>query len=147
MANTFVTGIDGRVRSGVANTNVGGLKSWRVTKTTTPVPFPHFEMTADADGNMYPEVKRGLSGGTVTAEGWMNTDAADATDSGTPGLSNGLTVVMDFILVKGTPFGFANVSVMINQIEFGTAIDANTGATFTMQGTVNGIAPKTGTVT
>lgn len=147
MATTFVTGIDGRVRAGAGNANVAGLKSWRLAKTTTPVPFPHFEMTADADGNMYPEVKRGLSGGTVTCEGWVNTDAADATDSGSPGLSNGLTVILDLILVKGTPFGFANVSVLINQVEFGTAIDANTGATFSMQGTVNGNPGKTGVVT
>lgn len=137
---TPVSGNDGRVKSdGVA---VAGLAKWDITKTTAKVVIPHFESDTDGDGNVWPSLLRGLSGATGSANGQVNTDATDATDSGTPGLSNGLFVTLDLILVKGTPWGIPDLPVFIDQITLGSDIN-NQASPFSFNFTVNGVCGKT----
>lgn len=141
MAYAPVSGNDGRVkkRGGAA---VAGLGKWEIVKTTAKIVIPHFESDTDGDGNVWPSLLRGLSGATGTASGQINTDATDATDSGVPGLSNGLTVNLDLILVKGAPWGIPNVPCFIDEIRIGTDIN-NQAASFSMSFTVNGVCGKT----
>jgi hypothetical protein len=138
MPPTPVAGPSGRVQSG--GVPVAGLGKWSITKNTQEIPYPHFEMPVDVTDeiNFYPNYLTGLGKANVTFEGWVDTNETTATDSGTPGLSNGKQVTMDFILVKGTPWGFSQVPVLITQIEIGTAIDATTPASFKGTGVVQG---------
>lgn len=141
MAFTPVSGNDGRVKK-TGGAAIAGLGKWDITKTTAKIVIPHFESATDADGNVYPSLLRGLSGATGTASGQMNTNAADATDSGVPGLSNGLTVNIDLILVKGTPWGIPNLPCFIDSVTFGSDIN-NQAAPFSMQFTIDGVCGKT----
>lgn len=146
MAYTPVSGNDGRVTVG-SNVAVAGLTEWKMTKKTTSIKVPHFEMSTDSDGNLWTNnVVRGLSEANVTFAGYVDTNSTTATDSGTPGLSNGLTVTMDFILVKATPWGFSNCSVFIESVEIGTNINNQAGS-FAGSGFIIGTPGKTTTTT
>jgi hypothetical protein len=142
MSYAPVSGNDGRVKKGT--TAVAGLNKWSMVKKTTAIKNFHFESPTDADGLLWlGTVLRGTSEANVTFSGSVNTDATDATDSGTPGLSNGLYVTMDFILVKATPWGFLGISVFIEQVSIGTGIGQE-AATFEGSGDVVGVPKKTG---
>jgi hypothetical protein len=145
MAFTPVSGNDGRIRYG-SNSNLDGMNAWEMVKKTVAILVYHFEGTQDADSNLYPSaVLRGTAVANVTFSGHMNTDATLATDSGTPAIRNGTTATMDFILVRGTPFGFNNVPVFIEQITIGTAIGTE-AAKFAGSGVVVGGPGNTTTV-
>lgn len=143
MAFLPVSGIDGRMS--VSGVPVSGIKSWKLSKKTNPVPIPNFESPTDADGNMWPYTLRGLSGANVSFEGQVNTDPTDATDSGTPGISNGLEVTLDLYESKNSDFGYEDLLVLILDFEPGTSVE-NQAATFTANGVVQGICPKSGTI-
>jgi hypothetical protein len=145
VAFTPASGNDGRIRYG-SNSNLDGMTAWEMVKKTVGIRVYHFEGSLDGDNNLYPSnVLKGTAEATVTFSGSMNTDSTLATDSGTPALRNGTTATMDFILVKGTPFGFSNVSVFIEQITIGTAIGTE-AAKFAGQGVVVGAPGSTGVV-
>jgi hypothetical protein len=144
MPSVFVTGNSGRVQSN--NTPVAGLKSWKMTKNTKAVQLLHFESFTDGDGNVWEDQLIGPSNATVSGEGWIDTNSATATDSGTPGLSNGLVVTMDLILVKGTPWGFSQVLVQLDQVEITSGIDIDKPSAFAFTGKVKGSPGKTGNV-
>lgn len=140
-AFTPVSGIVGRVtKSGVA---VASLSEWRMTKTTQAVNVYTFEAIVDTGGNIWPTVLPGLSLAKVSFAGVF--DSGNPNDS-TVGLTNGVYVTMSFILVRATPFGFNQVDVFIDQVEFGTNVE-NQPAKFSGTGTVNGTPGLTTTVT
>ncbi len=145
MSSVFVSGNSGRVS--VAGNPIAGLNKWTMTKQTKAVQLLHFESAVDSDGNVWEDQLVGTSNAKISFEGWIDTNSSSATDSGTPGLSNGLIVTMSLILVKGTPWGFNQVSVQIEQIEIGSAIDSDKPATFKGSGVVKGNPGKTTTVT
>lgn len=140
-----VSGTDGRVVSqGVI---VAGVKSWKLSKKTAVIVIPHFESDVDTDQNdtVWPDNLAGLSGATVSLEGLVNTDPTDATDSGMPQLSNGFVVVLDLYESKENAFGYEGLEVRISDFDPGTNVE-NQPATFTVQGTVRGICPMSGTI-
>jgi len=145
MSSVFVSGNSGRVS--VGGNPVAGLKSWKMTKTTKAVQLLHFESTVDGDGNVWEDQLVGASAAKISGEGWIDTNSSSATDSGSPGLSNGLIVTMSLILVKGTPWGFNQVSVQLDQVEITSAIDSDKPASFSFTGSVKGSPGKTTTVT
>lgn len=145
MSSVFVSGNSGRVS--VGGNAIAGLKSWTMTKQTKAVQLLHFESAVDGDGNVWEDQLIGASNAKVAFEGWIDTNSSSATDSGSPGLSNGLIVTMSLILVKGTPWGFNQVSVQIDQIEIGSAIDSDKPASFKGSGVVKGSPGKTQVVT
>ena len=143
--STFVSGNSGRVS--VGGVAVAGLKSWKMTKTTKAIQLLHFESAVDTDGNVWEDQLIGASAAKVSGDGWIDVNASTATDSGTPGLSNGLIVTMSLILFKGTPWGFNQVSVQLDQVEVTSAIDSDKPAAFSFTGSVKGNPGKTTTVT
>jgi hypothetical protein len=145
MAVTMVSGNDGRVRIGT--TIVATVKSWKLNKTTTPVPVPNFEsptQEGDTATLVYPEVLGGLSQATITLEGQFNIDLSDATD--TIGISNGEFADLDLYLSKAVPYGFDDVPVMFTAFNPSTTID-NQAASFTAEAVSNGVVPFSGTIT
>jgi hypothetical protein len=150
MAFTPVSGNSGRIMTrATAGTAVGsavpiaGLDAWEMVKKTVGIKVYHFEGTLDSDSNLYPSfVLQGTSEANCTFSGSLDTNSTTSTDSGTPGLSNGRTVFMDFVLVKGTPWGFDVVTVFIEQITIGTKIGQE-AAKFSGSGIVVGTPGKT----
>jgi hypothetical protein len=145
MPSVFVSGNSGRVS--VGGNPVAGLNKWTMTKNTKAVQLLHFESEVDSDGNVWEDQLVGTSSAKVSFEGWIDTNSSTATDSGSPGLRNGLVVDMSLILVKGTPWGFNQVSVQIDQIEISSAIDSDKPATFKGTGVVKGSPGSTTIVT
>lgn len=145
MAFLPVSGTDGRVISN--GYVVSGIKSWKLSKKTAIIVIPHFESDVDVNQNdtVWPDNLAGLSGATVSLEGLVNTDPTDATDSGTPSLSNGMLVTLDLYESKETEFGYENLEVRISDFDPGTNVE-NQPATFTIQGTVRGICPMSATI-
>ncbi len=95
---------------------------------------------------MWPEVLRGYSTGRIRLEGQINTDADDYTDGPSAGLSNGLFVTLDLILVKGTPWGYDDVYGLIVNYTPGTTIE-NQAASFTCEIMTSGIVSRAEVVT
>jgi hypothetical protein len=147
MSSVFVSGNSGRVS--VGGSPVAGLKSWKMTKTTKAVQLLHFESQVDGQNNVWEDQLVGASSAKVSGEGYIDTNPSTATDaaSGGPGLYNGAVVTMSLILVKGTPWGFNQVSVQIDQYEVASAIDSDKPATFSFSGSVKGAPGLTTTVT
>ena len=145
MSSEFVSGNDGDVQ--VDGVSIAGLTKWEMTKTTKEVTLLHFQSETDSDDNVWEDSLVGTSSAKVSFEGHIDTNSTTATDSGTPGLSNGLVVTMNLILVKDTPWGFADVSVQITEVVIGTAIDSDKPAPFKGTGKVKGSPGKTGTIT
>lgn len=145
MSSVFVSGNSGRIS--VSGNPVAGLNKWAMIKNTKAVRLLHFESATDSDGNVWEDQLIGASNAKVAFEGWIDTNQSTATDSGSPGLSNGLIVTMSLILVKGTPWGFNQVIVQIEQIEVASAIDSEKPSTFKGTGVVKGSPGKTTTVT
>ena len=145
MPSVFVSGNSGRIS--VDGNPVAGLKSWKMTKTTKAVQLLHFESEVDSEDNIWEDQLVGTSAAKVSGEGYIDTNSSTATDSGSPGLYNGAIVTMSLILVKGTPWGFNQVSVQIDQYEVTSAIDSDKPATFSFSGSVKGSPGSTTTVT
>lgn len=122
-------GTEGRLRVGGSDTVVAGISEWRITKRVAEIPIPHFEASADADGNVWPTYEKGLADATVTFRGWYNVDATDKTEGGTPAIRVGVAVSLDLLFTR-TPFGYLNVAAFVTQFEAGTSVE-NTMATFT----------------
>lgn len=146
MADTFTSGTLGRVRT-TANVVVAGVNKWSFDKPLTTVRIPHFESTADADGIVHPGHLKGLAGPhTGNLEGYINSDSVNQTDGATINFSTGLTVTLDLIVVKATPFGWTNLSVTITNLHTEVAVE-NQPARFTANFEVNGDPGKMTTVT
>ncbi len=143
MAFSPKTGTDGRVRSGGAI--VAGITSWDVTETAGEVNLTNFESTANADGIVYATKAVGIGTWQVDLEGIFNTDATDETEGGTPGLRNGLTVVLDLIADKTNSKGYDDATGFVSNFKRGVKIE-NTAFTFTMSVTGTGPFPAFGTV-
>lgn len=145
MATTMVSGNDGRVI--VDSFTIATAKSWKLTKTTAAVPVPTFESDTQANAGpapdlVYPDTLPGLSGATITLEGFFNTDATDKTDAS---FSNGDYVLLDLILVKGTPFGYAQIYALCTSFSPTTTIE-NQAAGFTAEFVAKGVVSKSGVV-
>lgn len=145
----FVSGNSGRITVGGLTGYVYGMTKWKMTKKTKAVQLLHFESAVDGDGNVWEDELVGTSEADISGEGYIDVTAATATDSGSsgPGLRNGLVVTMSLILVKGTPWGFSAVSVLLTQYEVQSAIDSDKPSTFSFTGKVKGSPGSTGTVT
>ncbi len=143
MAFLPVSGTDGRVvgPSGA----IYGIKSWKLPKKTAIIVIPHFESDVDSDGLVWPDNLAGLSGATISLEGQFNADATDATDGTTVQLSNGMVVTLDLYVSKATSFGYEGLLVRISDFDPGTNVE-NQPATFTLQGTIRGICPRSATI-
>lgn len=129
MAFDPANGTEGRVRIGGSNTVVAGINEWRITKRVAEVPFPHFESSADSDGNVWPGYEKGLADATVTFRGWYNVDATDKTEGSAVGIRVGVAVSLDLLFTR-TPFGYLDVAAFITQFETGTKVE-NEMASFT----------------
>jgi len=138
----FCSGAQGQIN--LAGTPVAGLASWTMTKYTTPVQLLHYESFTDDDNNIWEDQLVGASRANVSFEGWIDVNPDTATDSV---LYNGAVVTMDFILVKDTPWGFAGVSVQIEQIDISSSIQSDKPATFKGTGKVKGSPGGTEVVT
>ena len=145
MADTFSSGTLGRIRVG-SNVNVGGITRWTLDKQVAVIPIPHFEATPDSDGIYWQDIMLGWGSATGTLEGYWNCDATNQTDGTTIGISPGLTVTLDLIIVKSTPHGFSNVDASIHNLHVEVATE-NQPARFTAQFTCNGSPGKATTVT
>ncbi len=148
MAVAMVSGNDGRFKASTTTTTVtiATIKSWKLTKTTTPIPVPNFESPTQVGSTntlVYPAVLAGLSQATLTVEGQFNCDATDKTDGL---ITNGNYYYMDLIFVKGTPFGYDNVYALCTSFSPGTNIE-NQAASFTAEFTCSGVVPLSGVVT
>jgi hypothetical protein len=124
---------------------VAGITQWRLQKVAQAIPVPHFEVTADADGNYHTPILSGWVTTTGSMSGYLDTDATNITDGSTIGISAGLVVTLDLIVVKATPTGFSNLSVLITNF----SVDVNTEnqpARFTAEFSVNGNPGKLTTV-
>lgn len=119
-----VSGIDGRVI--VEGTTVGLITSWTLEGQTSVIKIPHFEGPTDALSRMWTPKLFGLSDGQGTIEGYFNTNIADATDQY---LTNGITVSLGLILIKGTSFGFG-VEAKLSNLRTTDAVE-NQPAKFT----------------
>ncbi len=137
MAFDPAAGIEGRLRIGAGDTVVAGIRAWKINKTITLVPVPHFELTADGDGVVWQEYLKGLAGATGSLEGWYDTDSTLKTEAGTNTITVGATLTADLLFTRG-PFGYLNVSIIITGFEAGTAVDTTTPANFTATFTVQG---------
>lgn len=138
MAFDPCVGTEGRVALGAGSAAVSGIKEWRITKTVTPIPINHFELTADADSIVWSVFEKGLASATATISGHYNVDATDKTEGGTPAIKVGATVSIDLLFTRG-PFGYTNLAGFVSQFEAGTNIDNQTGtfsATIQLTGTV-----------
>lgn len=145
MAFVPVSGTDGRVVS--QGSAVYGIKSWKLSKKTAIIVIPHFESDVDTTqyDTVWPDNLAGLSGATVTFEGQANTDPTDATDSGTPEISNGAVITVDLYESKDSSFGYEGLIVRISDFDPGTNVD-NQPASFTASGTIRGICPRSATI-
>lgn len=117
------TGTEGRVRIGGGNTVVAGISEWRITKDIADIPIPHFESTADGDGNVWPSYEKGLANAMVTLKGWYNTDGTDKTEGGTPAIRLGVAVSLDLLFSRGGPFGYLDVAAFVKSFEAGVVVD------------------------
>jgi hypothetical protein len=99
--NTFVSGTDGRVI--VDDVTVAGIYTWTLEGVTGIIKIPHYEGFVDTNQRMWTPKLFGLSDGSGTLEGYFDTNAGNTTDSV---LTNGIEVVLQLIIVKGTNFGF-----------------------------------------
>lgn len=143
MATTFTSGNSGSVLLG--GSAIAGITSWKLDITTAAVPIPTFTSTVDADGRVFPNVLAGLSGGTGTAEGYFNSDPADASDSSSGGITTGANYTLDLVIDKdGGPWGYS-VSAFITSQGAGSNIN-NQPNPFTIAFTVNGVVPRSGSV-
>lgn len=116
--NDPVSGTDGRVI--VDGTTVGLISSWTLEGATSVIDIPHFEGETDALDRMWVPTLFGLSTGNGTLEGYFNTNqSGDATDQY---LTNGVSVVLGLILVKGTNFGFG-VTAKISNLRTTDAVE------------------------
>lgn len=140
MPAVAASGIDGRIKSG--GNVVALLNKWSLSKQTAKIVIPHFESPTDGDGNVWPTLLRGLSSATGNCSGFMNVHPTDATDSGSPGLRNGLETLLDLIFLKSSAWGIKNIPAFIEQIDFGHDVN-NQAGTFSMNFTVNGVCGKT----
>jgi hypothetical protein len=144
VANTFVAGLDGRLRL-ASNVTVAGIYQWTMNKSVAEVDIPHFESDT-ADGVTWPDHLLGVGRATGEIHGYYDTDSTNKTEGGTPGITVGATLTADFIFVKGTPFGFSNVSIRITGFQTGSNIAANQPAAFTATYRVRGSPGLAGTV-
>ena len=140
---TFVSGLDGRLRL-ASNVTVAGIKSWTMNKTVAEIPIPNFESDT-GQGVTWPNYLVGLGGATGQIVGYYDTDATTKTEAGTPGITVGAALTADLIFVKGTPFGFSNVPIIITGFETGSNIE-NQASQFTATYRVNGNPGQAGTV-
>jgi hypothetical protein len=136
MAFLPVSGTDGRLQ--VDGGPVYGIKSWKLDKKTAPILIPNFESPVDDNGLVYPNVLAGLSGATVSGEGFF--DCGNVTDS-TVGITNGNQVTLDLYVSKNLVLGYLGLIVLITDFGPGTNVE-NQAASFSFQGTINGICPQ-----
>lgn len=137
MAFTPAVGTQGRVRTGAGSDIISGVMEWRITKTLTPIPINHFELSADGDGIVWQVFGKGLASATATLRGHYDFGAGTVTESSV-GIKVGATVVLDLLFTR-TPFGYTDLSAICTQFEAGTNIENQTAtysANFQMTGTV-----------
>lgn len=138
MAFTPAVGTQGRVRTGSGSDVMSGVMEWRITKTLTPIPINHFELTADGDGIVWQAFGKGLASATATIRGHYDMDGTTKTEAGTPGVKVGATVTLDLLFTR-TPFGYTDLAAICTQFEAGTNIENQT-ATFSANFQITGAA-------
>jgi hypothetical protein len=146
MAYTPVSGTNGRIYIKGTLTVLAGMYKWTLKKATKAVTYLHFESPSDSDNNYWEQQLQGGSSGDLSFEGYIDTASASATDSGSPGLRNGLMVTMSLVLVKGTPWGFNEVLAQILDYEVSSDITSDKPATYKATAKTSGIVGSTTTV-
>lgn len=137
MADTFTSGIVGRVRVGAGPTIVGGITKWSRQTTATIIPTPHFETPANSDNLLNPTHLLGLGGPhTISLEGYLNSDATNITDGSTIKIRVGVSLTID-LLVTRVPLGFIGLTATVTRVNIEVAVE-NQPARFTMEATING---------
>lgn len=138
MAFTPYSGTGGRVRHRTLGVNLAGIKSWKIPTKTTPIPIPHFELTADTNGAVWQTAwLKGLSEGTIQLEGTF-----DATTTGSA-FAHGTNLALDLLFDKTAPFGYYNVTGFVTDFQPGTNVE-NQAGTFTITVQMTSALPTPG---
>jgi hypothetical protein len=141
-------GTDGRVKTSVGDVIIAGIKNWKRNSQAAMIPLANFESSADATA--YPTVQpnqlKGLGSNTVDIEGFYNTNATAATETGNTGIYNGAYVALDLFISRTLGKGYDAVPGWVSNFVVTNTID-NQAVTFTATITVDGPFPIYGTVT
>lgn len=130
-------GTSGRVRIGVGNVAVAGVKEWRLSKQLGLIPVPHFEMPADSSGLVWSLFLAGFAQATCQINGFY--DVSTNTEVGV-GLKLGADIVLDLLFTKSPAFGYIDVTGFITQFNTGTNVDNQVG-TFDATVQLTGVVP------
>lgn len=137
MATTFYSGTAGRVRY-ASNTVVAGLNKWTGRVTTAVIPTPHFEVTADSDGNFFtPKSLKGWSEGEFEVSGFFNDDTTNSGDI----FVVGGTITADFLFDKTSSAGLVDVVCTVTEVSYGVDT-VNQAATFSAKLTAQGVVAR-----
>lgn len=138
------TGNDGRVIIGSFSGGViiAGIAEWKWSKKTGPVPVPHFEMGANADGVLFPDKLRGMGDGGVVHLNGRRNFSPDDTETVT-GLRNGVFVSLILVTSKTAGTGYEGVAGLVTNFETGAKV-GNEAEDFSCDVEVSGVPPEHG---
>lgn len=141
-------GTDGRVKTHVGDVILAGIISWKRNSQANMITTANFESPADATA--YPTVQpnqlKGLGSNTVDIEGFYNTNAVAATETGNTGIYNGAYVALDLYISRTLGKGYDDVVGWISNFTVSNTIN-DQAVQFTATITVDGPFPIYGTVT
>jgi hypothetical protein len=146
-AYTPASGTNGRIFIKGTSTPLAGFYKWELKKSTKAVSFLHYESPEDVDGNFWQQQLVGGSEGDLTCEGYIDTNSSSATDSGSPGLRNGLVVTFSLIIFRGTPWGFNEVLAQITDYTVSSDITSDKPSPYKLTAKTTGIVGSSTTVT
>lgn len=132
MADTFLSGTDGRVK--VAGVVIAGITSWSLESQTAIIKIPHFEGPTDGLSRMWIPKLFGLSDAQGSIEGYFNVGAGVVSDAV---FRNGTVATLSLIISKGTAFGFV-VNAVLSSIRIQDTVE-NQPVKFTANFEVNGV--------
>lgn len=140
------SGTDGRVKTAVGDVIIAGIESWEWDESTAPIPIPHFESSASADGIVYPDKLKGLGDCKINIAGIYNLNSTHRTEDGTTLLRNGLTVALDLYYSRTLAVGRDGVIGFVSNFKMTQQIN-NQAFKFTCTVEVAGPPPAVGAVT
>lgn len=147
-AQTFApaNGTDGRVKTHVGSYILAGIKSWARNGDAAIIELPNYESPADGTtGLVQPNHLLGMGKNTVDIEGFYNTNATDATETGTTGITLGAVVALDLYISRTNASGYDNVVGTVSAFKV-TSQAENQAVNFTATITVQGVFPTYGVV-
>lgn len=132
----YISGTAGRVATGSGHVAIAGIKLWKLPKSVTMIPTPHFELTADANGTVWNDISlKGLAQATVDIDGWF--DIANNTEAT---LATGVVVLLDLLFDKNSSFGYIGLNGTVMEVGPGTNVENQAGV-FSCKVQLTGVVP------